>query len=185
MANALNDLLSRKLKLATAALVFQRLWSAAFYAMMVAGLFLLLLLMGVFSALPSWARLPSLFLFACVFLASLLPFLRFRWPTRIEVLRRIEIHSSLAHRPLLALHDRMVDQESFPESAFLWQEHKKRLAASIRALKTGLPRSDWITRDPYALRNGLALALIAVIALKGADWRTELNRPITRKEAQS
>jgi hypothetical protein len=30
MANALNDLLSRKLKLATAALVFQRLWSAAF-----------------------------------------------------------------------------------------------------------------------------------------------------------
>jgi uncharacterized protein (TIGR02302 family) len=185
MANALNDLLSRKLKLATAALVFQRLWSAAFYAMMVAGLFLLLLLMGVFSALPSWARLPSLFLFACVFLASLLPFLRFRWPTRIEVLRRIEIHSSLAHRPLLALHDRMVDQESFPESAFLWQEHKKRLAASIRALKTGLPRSDWITRDPYALRNGLALALIAVIALKGADWRTELKASMTPMGAPS
>src|SRR5262245_13598173 len=100
MKTALNDLLARKLRLATAALVFERLWSAAFYAMMVAGLFLLLLLMGAFSALPAWARLPSLLLFAAAFLASLAPFARFRWPARAEALRRIEVHSNLAHRPL-------------------------------------------------------------------------------------
>lgn len=175
MPSALNNLLSRKLKLATAALVFERLWSAAFYAMMVAGLFLLLLLTGLFSALPAWARLPSLLLFAAVFLASLAPLIRFRWPTRVELLRRIEVNSILPHRPLLALHDRMVDEGSSAASAFLWQEHKNRLAASIRALKIGMPRSDWIARDPYALRNGLAIALIAVFVLKGADWRSELK----------
>ena len=175
MPSALNNLLARKLKLATAALVFERLWSAAFYAAMVGSVFLLLLLMGILAALPAWAKLPALLLFAGGFLASLLPFLRFRWPTQTEVLRRIEIHSSLSHRPLLALNDRLVEEESSATSAFLWQEHRNRIAASIRALKTGLPRSDWIGRDPYALRNGLALALIAVLALKGADWRTELK----------
>jgi uncharacterized protein (TIGR02302 family) len=185
MPNALNNLLSRKLKLATAFLVFERLWSAAFYAMMVAGLFILLLLLGTFSALPAWARLPALLLFATAFLASLVPFHRFRWPTQTQALRRIEVNSSLAHRPLLALHDRMAAEESAPASAFLWQEHKNRLAASIKSLKTGLPRSDWIGRDPYALRNGLAIALIAVLALKGADWRTELKASMAPMGAPS
>jgi uncharacterized protein (TIGR02302 family) len=175
MRSALNKLLARKIKLATAALVFQRLWSAVFYAAMVTGVFVLLLLTGVLAGLPNWAKLPALLLFAAAFLAFLLPLVRFRWPTRTEVLRRLEVNSSLAHRPLLALHDRRVEEESSPEGAFLWEEHQNRLAASIRRLRSGLPRSDWMGRDPYALRNGLALALIAVFVLKGADWRTELK----------
>ena len=74
MPSALNNLLSRKLKLATAALVFERLWSAAFYAMMVAGLFLLLLLTGLVTCAaiavsPQIERRQSLF-YACVLFIS-------------------------------------------------------------------------------------------------------------------
>jgi uncharacterized protein (TIGR02302 family) len=167
--------LFRKLKLATAALAFERLWSAAFYSAIVAGVFVLLLLMGVLASLPPWAKLPALIGFAAAFLVALLPFLRFRRPSRTDALRRLEVHSSLAHRPLVALHDEMAGLGPAPVSAFLWQEHRRRLAASLGALKVGLPRSDWIRRDPYALRNGLAIALIAIIVLKGGDWRSELK----------
>jgi uncharacterized protein (TIGR02302 family) len=167
--------LSRKLKLAAAALAFERLWSAGFYAVMVAGVLLLLLLLGVLASLPAWAKLPALIGFAAAFLVALFPFVRFRWPSRADALRRLEVHSHLFHRPLVALHDELAGGSPAPVSAFLWQEHRRRLAASLGALKIGLPRSDWIARDPYALRNGLAIALIALIVLKGGDWKSELK----------
>ena len=47
-----------------------------------------------------------------------------------------------------------------------------------QVLRSGLPRSDWITRDPYALRNGLAIAIIALVLLKGQDWRSELRASV-------
>jgi uncharacterized protein (TIGR02302 family) len=168
-------LLARKLDLARAALAFERFWSAAFYGAMIAGLFVLLLLSGVLTALPGWARLPALALFGLAFLVALHPLLRFRWPTRAEALRRLERNSKLPHRPLTALDDELAGEAGPETSLLLWQEHKRRMAASIRALKAGLPRSDWITRDPYALRNGLALALIALVLLKGGNWRSELK----------
>jgi uncharacterized protein (TIGR02302 family) len=165
----------RKLDLARAALVFERLWSAGFYAGMVVGLFVLLLLAGALAALPGWAKLPVLGLFAIGLIFSSKPFLGFRWPTHGEVLRRLEVNSNLRHRPLAALHDEMAGASDTAATAFLWQEHRRRIAASLKKLKTGVPRSDWIKRDPYALRNALGLALIALIVLKGADWKTELK----------
>jgi uncharacterized protein (TIGR02302 family) len=168
-------LLARKLDLARAALAFERLWAAGFFAAMVAGVFVVLLLMGVLGALPGWAKLPALVLFAGAFIVSLAPFLRFRWPTHGQALRRLERNSDLPHRPLTALHDELAGEPASAETTMLWQEHRRRVAASIRALKAGLPRSDWISRDPYALRNGLAIALVALIVLKGGNWRSELK----------
>jgi uncharacterized protein (TIGR02302 family) len=168
-------LLDRKLALARAALVFERLWSAGFFAAMVVGVFLLALLSGFLGALPGWAKLPALLLFAAALIFSLLPYWRLRWPHPAEALRRLEVNSALTHRPLTALRDEIAGPDPSPESLFLWQAHRRRMADSIRALKAGPPRSDWITRDPYALRNGLAIALIALFLLKGQDWRAELR----------
>jgi uncharacterized protein (TIGR02302 family) len=168
-------LLDRKLDLARVALAFERLWSASFYAIMVAGTFVLLLLMGALGALPAWAKLPALALFALALIVSMAPFRRFRWPPSPEALRRLELNSNLRHRPLTALRDEMAGPANSAETNFLWNEHRQRMAASIKALKAGLPHSDWMSRDPYALRNGLAIAVIALIVLKGHDWRSELQ----------
>jgi uncharacterized protein (TIGR02302 family) len=171
----LAKLFGRKLGLAAAALAFERLWSASFSAVLVAGTFVLLLLLGVLGALPAWAKLPVLVLFAAALLLSLVRFVYVRWPTSEEALRRLERNSELPHRPLTALTDEMAQGGASAESEFLWHEHRRRVAASIKALRAGLPRSDWMRRDPYALRNGLAIALVALIVLKGQDWRSELR----------
>jgi uncharacterized protein (TIGR02302 family) len=145
---------------------------------MVLGVFVLLLLSGVLGALPAWAKLPVQALFAGAFIFSLRRFRRIRWPDESELLRRLEIHSVLRHRPLTALHDEIAGPVASKETATLWQAHRERMAASIKSLRAGQPRSDWMPRDPYALRNGLAIALFALIVLKGHDWRTELRNSI-------
>jgi uncharacterized protein (TIGR02302 family) len=171
-------LFTRKLVLARGAIAFERLWSAGFFAAMVAGIFVLALLSGALGALPGWAKLPALLLFAGALVAALFPFRRLRWPESAEALRRLEVNSSLSHRPLTALHDDIAGPPPSPETAALWEAHRRRMAASIRSLKSGLPRSDWISRDPYALRNGLAIAIIALVLLKGQDWRSELRASV-------
>ncbi|MGH6874075.1 MAG: DUF4175 family protein, partial [Aestuariivirgaceae bacterium] len=171
-------LLTRKLAMARGAIAFERLWSAGFFAAMVAGVFVLALLSGTLGALPSWAKLPALLLFAGALIVSLLPYWRLRWPASAEALRRLEVNSSLPHRPLTALRDEIAGPPPAPETAALWEAHRRRMAASIKTLKSGLPHSDWITRDPYALRNGLAIALVALILLKGQDWRSELRASV-------
>jgi uncharacterized protein (TIGR02302 family) len=168
-------LFTRKLALARGAIAFERLWSAGFFAAMVAGIFVLALLTGTLGALPAWAKLPVLLLFAGALIAALFPYWRLRWPASAEALRRLEVNSSLTHRPLTALRDEIAGPPPSPETAALWEAHRRRMAASIRTLRSGLPRSDWITRDPYALRNGLAIAIIALVLLKGQDWRSELR----------
>jgi uncharacterized protein (TIGR02302 family) len=171
-------LLTHKLALARAAIAFERLWSAGFFAAMVAGIFILALLSGTLGALPSWAKLPVLVFFAGALIAALFPYWRLRWPASAEALRRLEVNSSLPHRPLTALHDEIAGPPPSPETAALWEAHRRRMAASIRTLRSGLPRSDWITRDPYALRNGLAIAIVALVLLKGQDWRSELRASV-------
>ena len=52
------------------------------------------------------------------------------------------------------------------------------MARSIHALKVGWPRSDWMARDPFALRNALGLALIVALVLNGANWRDEVARSL-------
>ena len=167
--------LELKLLQARAMLYFERVWSAAFPSVMVAGIFLLVLVTGLVAAIPGVARIGVVAAFALAFVWSLRPFFSLRRPAEAEVLRRLEIQSLLRHRPLTALKDELADGAAPPESAFLWREHRARMAASIAALRTGVPRSDWMRRDPMALRNALGLALVAAFVLNAGDWRGRMS----------
>ncbi|HKQ94575.1 MAG TPA: TIGR02302 family protein [Aestuariivirgaceae bacterium] len=171
MKTPLDRLLDRKLIEARAAIGFERFWSASFAAVMIVAVLALALVTGILAALPDTVRLGVLAAFALAFLWSLRPFLSLRRPTEIELLRRLEIESLLKHRPLSALRDELADKQAGAESSFLWREHLARTAAAIAALRVGSPRSDWLRRDPFALRNAVFLALIAFFILNGDDWR--------------
>ncbi len=169
-------LLDRRLFEARLTLAFERLWSRSFALLMSAGCLALAVLSGVFGAMPWWARLAAAIAGVCALAWSLKPVLRLRWPARSEALRRLEVHSELSHRPLTALKDQLAEPRLSGVSETLWHEHRVRMARSIAALRVGWPRSDWMARDPFALRNALGLALLAAVVLNGANWRDELAR---------
>ncbi len=183
MKTPLDRLLDRKLFEARAAIGFERLWSASFAAILVAAVLALALLTGVLAALPDTVRLGVLAAFALAFLWSLRPFLSLRRPSEAELLRRLEIETVLKHRPLSALRDELADKQAGAESSFLWREHLARTRAAIATLRAGVPRSDWGRRDPFALRNAVFLALIAIFLLNAHDWRGRMSAGLSAAPA--
>ena len=176
MDRDLPRLLGRRLFEAKLALTFERLWSRSFALLMTAGCLVLAVLSGVLGAMPWWARLAIVVAGVCALAWSLKSVLQLRWPAKSEALRRLEVHSELSHRPLTALKDQLAEPRVSGASETLWHEHRARMARSIAALRVGWPRSDWMARDPFALRNALGIALIAAVVLNGANWRDELAR---------
>jgi uncharacterized protein (TIGR02302 family) len=178
MIRDLAALLDRRLLQARIALALERLWSRSFAFLMILGCVSLAVLSGLFGALPWSARLLALAVAALAVLWSLRPVVALRWPDTAESLRRLEVHSELTHRPLTALKDRLAGDPLPAASNAIWHEHLTRTARSIRALKIGWPRSDWMARDPFALRNALGLALIVALVLNGSNWRDEVSRAL-------
>ena len=160
--------LERKTALARAAIMAERLWLALWPLLMTAGLFALYVMTGLAAWLPGWARMALAVAFFLVFLWNARHLARLKWPDREEALRRIEQRTGLAHHPLSAWTDDLAAPADDPRAITLWRAHRKRLAASLRNLRAGPPRSPLPLRDPFALRNGLALALIAALLLGGA-----------------
>ncbi|MEM0899468.1 MAG: TIGR02302 family protein [Pseudomonadota bacterium] len=74
-----------------------------------------------------------------------------RTPSSREVDRRIETDNELIHTPLTVRKDRLADGEDDLASA-LWEEHKRRISASIPKLGGIKSASQMEKRDPYALR---------------------------------
>ncbi len=159
--------LARKVAAARAAIFFERLWLALWPALMVAGLFALYVISGLASWLPGWLRPLIAFGFFAALVWSGRGLSRLRRPGRAEALARIERASGLEHHPLAALADTLPQDTHDPRTRALWQAHKERLAAALGHLRAGWPRSGVPRKDPWALRNALALALIAAAWLGG------------------
>ena len=159
--------LERKVAAARAAIFLERLWLALWPALMVAGVYALYVISGLAAWLPGWSR-P---LIACGFLTALVwsgrQLAALRRPSREQALARIERASGLEHHPLAALADTLPQETHDPRTKALWTAHKARLAATLGRLRAGWPRSGVPRKDPCALRNGLALALIATAWLGG------------------
>ncbi|NKC33938.1 TIGR02302 family protein [Falsiroseomonas selenitidurans] len=160
--------LPQRRRLARLALGWELLWPALWPPLGVLGLFLLLALLGLPLLLPPWARgLLALGFLAGIGFATWRGFRGLHVPGRDEADRRLEAASGLSHRPLAALADRPAGHD--PMALALWEAHRRRATASIRALRVGLPRPGLARRDPIALRAALGLSLFAALVAAGGE----------------
>ncbi len=149
--------------LTRAAMALERGWPLVLPMLLVIALFLSVAWLGLFARLPDLARVALAAVFALAALATLYPLRFFRWPSAIEVDRRIEAANELLHSPVLVQSDRPSGRESGFSQA-LWREHQKRMAARLGAVGADLPRTSVPERDPWGLRALVALVLVAAFA---------------------
>ncbi len=177
--NGLPAEIGRKILLARLAILAERLWLAVWPAAMVAGLFALYVMSGIAAWLPGLLRLPVTLAILGGGLFLLWQGLRtLRPPSHAEAMARIEHRSALPDAPLRALADDLPPEMARDgRTRALWHAHRARMARAARGLKVGLPHSPVPRRDPFALRNALALALLTALFLGGAE-RFQRNLPL-------
>src|SRR3990167_5795604 len=96
---------ARKVRASRWALLFERLWPRLWLILGVAGLFLIVSLLGVWPLLPDTLHVALLGAFAVAGLAALLFAARVRFPSHEEAVRRIEKVSGIPHRPASSYED--------------------------------------------------------------------------------
>ena len=167
------------LALTRAALFWERLWPALWPLTAAIGLFLALALVDVLPLLPGW--LHAVLLLGLAIAAgwgAVRGLARLRLPSRAQAQRRLELDSSLAHRPLTSRGDPIAAGAADRDSAALWELHQHRLSASLRALRARLPRAGLAAVDPLALRAALILLLAIGLAAGSQDWPQRLKRAV-------
>jgi uncharacterized protein (TIGR02302 family) len=171
--------LSRRLRLASLALLWERLWPALAPAAAVVVLFLVVALFDLPERLPGMLQLGLLVLFGIGLAAALVwGFRGFRLPHETAARRRIERDSGLVHRPLAAIDDTIASGAGDADSLALWQAHRRRMAAAARRLKLTWPKAGLVERDPVAIRALLALLLVLAAIDAGGDWAERIGRSL-------
>ncbi len=168
-ASAEARLIENKVRAASRALIFEKLWPRFWIPLSICGVFVLLSAFEVWPLLPPLVHLGLLWGFGAAILLSLLPLFMWRRPQRETSLARVEKASAIDHRPLTAYTDTICQEGVSPETEALWRAHRARAARALTKLKAGPahPRID--RRDPFALRALLVLLLAAVAAWSWAE----------------
>src|SRR5215469_1937596 len=172
-------LFATRLRLACAAVLWERVWPFCWPMLAALGAFLILGLFDVLPHLPGALHAAVLLGFAVAIMIPLVSiFRRIAVPDFLTGRRRIERASGLEHRPLQALADRP-NGPLDPQAARLWEVHLRRMEAMTRRLRIGMPRAGFATRDPWGLRALVAILLLLAGIDAGSDWRDRLARALT------
>jgi len=167
------------LRMAGAAILWERLWPRLWPATLIAGVFVTLALFGAFPALPVWLHIGLLVLFGLAFAAALFGGLRdLRLPGHDAARARVERDSGLVHRPLTTLEDNLAAGLDDPVARGLWQTHRARMAAGARSLRLRPPSPGLLRVDPWALRAALVLLLVVAAAVAGGDAPVRLKAAV-------
>jgi uncharacterized protein (TIGR02302 family) len=151
--------LAQALQRARLAIGWERGWPHLARLLSVVGLFLAASWAGLWLTLPFTARAIGLALFVIAALATLVPLLKFRWPSREEGLSRLDRGTGIAHRPATALTDTLSSQD--PMARALWLVQRERTLASLKKIRAGLPSPRLAIHDPWALRAIVVVLLFA------------------------
>ena len=167
------------LGLAGAVLMWERLWPRLWPVLGVGGLFVAVALLDLLPMLPFWLHSLVLMGFAVA-----LGFMIRDAAAGVQAVdekiarHRLEQDSGLEHRPLTALHDRLVTGGADPDAQSLWRVHLGRMAAAAGRLRLALPSPGLAKRDPYGLRAVVVLFLVIAAAASGADAVARLERAL-------
>src|SRR6266446_2273682 len=170
---------SLRLRLARAALLWERIWPACWPPLAVLGGFFALGLFDLLRHLPGLLHAAVLLGFGAAFVIALAVANRgVAVPDHAAARRRIELESGLEHRPLQALADRPAAPLD-TQSTQLWQAHRRRMEAATRRLRVGFPAAGFAGRDLWGLRVVLVILLLLGTIDAGIDWRDRLARAFT------
>jgi uncharacterized protein (TIGR02302 family) len=174
-------------------ILWERLWPPLASIATAIGLFLALSWAGLWLSLPPVGRAIGLFLLLVVAAICAAPLLRFRLPTMIDALRRLDRDSGLAHRPATAIADEMATAGTDQVSLALWGAHIERALRAARALKAGRPAPRLGLRDPMAVRSLILVVAVATFFGAGGerakriaaafDWAGVVSLPNFRVDA--
>ena len=151
--------LAQALQRARLAIGWERGWPHLARLLSVVGLFLVASWAGLWLTLPFTARAIGLVLFVIAALATFVPLIKFRWPSREEGLSRLDRGTGIAHRPATALTDTLSSQD--PMARALWLVQRERTLASLKKIRAGLPSPRLAIHDPWALRAIVVVLLFA------------------------
>lgn len=174
--------LNQKIGLARAALFWERLWPLVLPPAAIAGGFVALGLFGLWQDLPPLVHLTALVLVFVAISFTLTPFARLRWPTRSEGRDRLDALSGFAHRPAEGFDDRLAGAPDATPSTTqieIWDAHRRRLIAQVRAMPVPPPRPRLWEHDPFALRAIVALSLVIALAYSGPDWWVRISGAVS------
>lgn len=159
--------LSRKVAVQRLGVLWERLWLALHWPLLVAGLAVAAIASGVLAnlPLPLALRLGLLGLFGLAFVVSLRGLFAMVWPTRREAMRRMERASRVGHRPLSGREDTLPPEVLDPLSDAVWDEHQRRQLLALGKIRLSPPRSAWALFDPRALRVPVFLAALSAMLL--------------------
>ncbi|HZV20820.1 MAG TPA: DUF4175 family protein, partial [Hyphomicrobiales bacterium] len=168
-------LLEKKVRAASRALLFEKLWPRIWLPLSVAGVFILLSALEVWQFLPPRAHLGLLWAFGIGFALSFVPLFAWRRPGREKSFQRLEQASGLDHRPVTAFNDTLPPESASLETRALWEAHRTRIALSLKKLRAGIPHARVDRYDPFALRAALVLMLTAVLFWAWPDLGSRLK----------
>ena len=162
--------LERRVVLARAAILWERVWPRLWPASGIVGGFVALALLGAFAPLPSvfHALIPIAVIAAATHFLHR-SFQGFRIPDWQDGARRLERDSGLAHRPITERGDVMAAGMGDVLAESLWLAHVRAMLARQDRLKLAIPRASLAERDPYFLRYAVLLLLAVGLVIAGAD----------------
>lgn len=167
---------------------WERLWPRLVPFFIVLTVFLTVSWIGLWQVLPDWARWIGVAAFMAAFIAALLPLRGYKFPTRTDLLRRIELASGFVNRPVTAQVDEPAGTAD-PAALALWREHQRRMARQLDNLAAGHARPNGNLFDRYALRAILPIfAFIALgysFSLNGGSVRDAFERKLDTREILS
>ena len=172
-ASAIVRVLRRKFLITRIVLFWERLWLALWPAAGVAGLFIALSLLDVWTLVTGWVHVVALLAFAGAVGGALWRGLSgLSMPDGEDARRRLETRSELPHRPLTTLEDTLATAGNDEGTRELWRLHRRRALASVRRLRIGFPSPGLARFDARALRAAVALLVVIGGSVAGGEsWR--------------
>ncbi|WP_128290712.1 TIGR02302 family protein [Afifella aestuarii] len=170
-AQVAEERLVRLTRRARLALFWEAAWPRLVPLLSIVALFFALSWLGVWSFVGDWVRGGILLGLGLAAIAAFVWILRTPFPSQAAALKRVERNSPVSHRPASGLRDTLSTVSEGPAAEALWAAHRRRLMASLAAMRAGPPRPDMVRRDPNALRFVVPVLLfVAFLVGWGEHW---------------
>lgn len=153
-------------------MLWESVWPCLIPSLSVVLLAVGLTLTGAFEFLPATGHIMLLSVLSVATMVTVVaPWRNFRWPTRRDILHRIEIENRLENNPLQSLEDHIQDTDD-PLTSYLWQRQLGLHEAAIAKLRLPHPIPAITRIDRFGL-TAIPVLLLFVGLMAGANHVSE------------